>query len=253
MDTLVSLAWSASFSLVGVRALPRGRRRSRHADAVQSGAVRLGRRRAHLPRSGRRRTAVRAGRRFLEARARRGTGAALRSLGPTGGQGGVAVRGRLRTARSRSRSLEGRAGLRRRPGERVATDGQVMEGSSAVDLSLVTGESEPVEVGPGSAVVGGAVNAGGLLLVRATAVGARHAARPDHPAGDRGSGGQGAGAAAGGLGGRGLRAGRAGAGRHARSGSGWARGPIRRRRSPRAWPSWSWPARARWASRPRPR
>lgn len=59
-----------------------------------------------------------------------------------------------------------------RPGERVATDGQVTEGSSAVDLSLVTGESEPVEVGPGSAVVGGAVNAGGLLLVRATAVGA---------------------------------------------------------------------------------
>ncbi|MCZ0999727.1 hypothetical protein O1M63_18955 [Streptomyces mirabilis] len=59
-----------------------------------------------------------------------------------------------------------------RPGERVATDGQVVEGSSAVDLSLVTGESEPVEVGPGSAVIGGAVNAGGLLLVRATAVGA---------------------------------------------------------------------------------
>lgn len=47
----------------------------------------------------------------------------------------------------------------------------MVEGSSAVDLSLVTGESDPVEVGPGSAVVGGAVNAGGLLLVRAEAVG----------------------------------------------------------------------------------
>lgn len=59
-----------------------------------------------------------------------------------------------------------------RPGERVATDGVVVSGSSALDLSLVTGESDPVEVGPGRPVVGAAVNAGGLLLVRATAVGA---------------------------------------------------------------------------------
>ncbi|MGW0944815.1 heavy metal translocating P-type ATPase [Streptomyces sp. NPDC002623] len=111
--------------------------------------------------------------RFLEARARHGTGAALRSL-----------------ARLATKEVSVRAdgdGSERlvpieelgvgqvfvvRPGERVATDGEVVEGSSAVDLSLVTGESEPVEVGPGSAVVGGAVNAGGLLLVRATAVGA---------------------------------------------------------------------------------
>jgi Cu+-exporting ATPase len=59
-----------------------------------------------------------------------------------------------------------------RPGEKVATDGVVVEGSSALDLSLVTGESDPVEVGPGLAVVGAAVNAGGLLVIRATAVGA---------------------------------------------------------------------------------
>ncbi|MFD4600537.1 heavy metal translocating P-type ATPase [Streptomyces sp. NPDC058464] len=110
--------------------------------------------------------------RYLEARARRGTGAALRSLA------------RLAAREVAVRTDDGtellvpveQLGVGQvfvvRPGERVATDGLVVEGSSAVDLSLVTGESEPVEVGPGSAVVGGAVNAGGLLLVRATAVGA---------------------------------------------------------------------------------
>ncbi len=110
--------------------------------------------------------------RFLEARARHGTGAALRSLG------------RLAAKEVSVREDDGTEHLLPieeltigqvfvvRPGERVATDGDVVEGNSAVDLSLVTGESEPVETGPGSAVVGGAVNAGGLLLVRATAVGA---------------------------------------------------------------------------------
>ncbi|MFG3661654.1 heavy metal translocating P-type ATPase [Streptomyces sp. NPDC047706] len=110
--------------------------------------------------------------RCLEARARHGTGAALRSLA------------RLAVKEVSVREADGGERLVPverltagqdfvvRPGERVATDGEVLEGSSAVDLALVTGESEPVEVGPGSAVVGGAVNAGGLLIVRATAVGA---------------------------------------------------------------------------------
>ncbi|MGW0758891.1 heavy metal translocating P-type ATPase [Streptomyces sp. NPDC002814] len=109
--------------------------------------------------------------RFLEARARHGTGAALRSLAALTVKD-VAVR------EDGSERLLPLGELRVgqvfvvRPGERVATDGEVVEGGSAVDLSLVTGESEPVEVGPGATVVGGAVNAGGLLLVRATAVGA---------------------------------------------------------------------------------
>ncbi|WP_443063393.1 heavy metal translocating P-type ATPase [Streptomyces sp. NBC_00445] len=108
--------------------------------------------------------------RFLEARARHGTGAALRSLAALTVKD-VAVR------EDGSERLLPLGELRVgqvfvvRPGERVATDGEVVEGGSAVDLSLVTGESEPVEVRPGAAVVGGAVNAGGLLLVRATAVG----------------------------------------------------------------------------------
>ncbi|WP_432047856.1 heavy metal translocating P-type ATPase [Streptomyces asiaticus] len=109
--------------------------------------------------------------RYLEARARRGTGAALRSLARLAAKE-VSVRdgdgerlipiGQLRVGQV----------FVVRPGERLATDGTVVEGGSAVDLSLVTGESEPVEVGPGAPVIGGAVNAGGLILVRATAVGA---------------------------------------------------------------------------------
>jgi P-type Cu+ transporter len=59
-----------------------------------------------------------------------------------------------------------------RPGEKTATDGVVADGSSAVDASMLTGEPVPVEVRPGDAVVGGCVNAGGRIVVRATRVGA---------------------------------------------------------------------------------
>jgi P-type Cu+ transporter len=59
-----------------------------------------------------------------------------------------------------------------RPGERVATDGVVEEGTSAIDMSMLTGESMPVEVSPGSELAGATVNAGGRLVVRATRVGA---------------------------------------------------------------------------------
>lgn len=113
---------------------------------------------------------VLAGRR-MEARARRGTGAALRALAELAAKD-VAVRtpeGERRIPVSRL--LVGDHFLVR-PGERVATDGTVVEGSSALDLSLISGESRPVEVGPGAAAVGGAVNSGGLLEVRADAVGA---------------------------------------------------------------------------------
>lgn len=110
--------------------------------------------------------------RFLEARARHGTGAALRSLARLAAKE-VSVRAEDGTERlvPIEELAVGQAFVVR-PGERVATDGAVVEGNSAVDLSLVTGESEPVEIGPRSTVMGGAVNAGGLLLVRATAVGA---------------------------------------------------------------------------------
>ncbi|MFI5663684.1 heavy metal translocating P-type ATPase [Streptomyces sp. NPDC051684] len=109
--------------------------------------------------------------RFLEGRARRGTGAALRSLARLGVKD-VAVREGRHERLIPVEELAVGATFLVRPGERVATDGVVVEGRSAVDQALVTGESEPVEAGPGDAVVGGAVNAGGLLLVRASAVGA---------------------------------------------------------------------------------
>ncbi|WP_413805330.1 heavy metal translocating P-type ATPase [Streptomyces sp. OE57] len=109
--------------------------------------------------------------RCLEARARRGTGAALRSLARLTAKE-VAVRDAAGERLVPVEELRVGQIFVVRPGERVATDGVVTGGSSAVDLALVTGESEPVEVGPGEPVVGGAVNAGGRLLVRATAVGA---------------------------------------------------------------------------------
>ncbi|MEV5240844.1 cation-translocating P-type ATPase [Streptomyces cinnamoneus] len=110
--------------------------------------------------------------RMLEARARRGTGSALRALASLAAKDVV-----VRAADGAERTVpigDLRVGdhFVVRPGERVATDGVVVAGSSALDLSLVTGESAPVEAGPGTAVVGGAVNSGGLLEVRAEAVGA---------------------------------------------------------------------------------
>ncbi|MFF7700522.1 heavy metal translocating P-type ATPase [Streptomyces lydicus] len=113
---------------------------------------------------------VLAGRR-MEARARRGTGSALRALAELAAKD-VAVRtpdGERSIPVDRLRAGDH---FLVRPGERVATDGTVVDGRSALDLSLITGESRPVEAGPGSAVVGGAVNSGGLLEVRADAVGA---------------------------------------------------------------------------------
>lgn len=109
--------------------------------------------------------------RYLEAKAKHGTGSALRALAELGAKD---VELRENGGNRRVPVSELRVGQEFvvRPGEKAATDGVVTEGSSALDLSLVTGESAPVEVAPGSAVVGAAVNAGGLLVVRATAVGA---------------------------------------------------------------------------------
>ncbi|MFI7676314.1 heavy metal translocating P-type ATPase [Actinophytocola sp. NPDC049390] len=108
--------------------------------------------------------------RFFEARSKRRAGAALRALLELGAKD-VAV---LRDGREERISIEALAVGDRfvvRPGEKIATDGVVEEGSSAVDASMLTGESVPVEVGPGDVVVGATVNAGGRLVVRATRVG----------------------------------------------------------------------------------
>jgi P-type Cu+ transporter len=109
--------------------------------------------------------------RWFEARAKRRAGAALEALLALGARD-VAVLGADDT--ERRIPIEQLAVGDRfvvRPGEKVATDGEVVEGHGAVDQSLLTGESVPVEKGPGDAVAGATVNAGGRLVVRATRVG----------------------------------------------------------------------------------
>jgi len=109
--------------------------------------------------------------RYLEDRAKRSSGAAMRALlelgakeatrrGPDGAEERIAIEA----------LLVGDLFVVR-PGEKIATDGEVVEGMSAVDASMLTGESVPVEVRPGASVSGGTINSGGMLVVRATRVG----------------------------------------------------------------------------------
>ncbi|WP_075735036.1 heavy metal translocating P-type ATPase [Streptomyces acidiscabies] len=109
--------------------------------------------------------------RYLEARAKRRSGAALRALMELGAKD-VAVLRDGREIRVPIGDLKAGDRFVVRPGEKVATDGVVVEGASAVDASMLTGESVPVDVGPGDAVTGATVNAGGRLVVEATRVGA---------------------------------------------------------------------------------
>jgi Cu+-exporting ATPase len=109
--------------------------------------------------------------RFLEARAKRRAGAALRALLELGAKDVAVLRDGAEVRIAVARLAVGDLFVVR-PGEKVATDGTVVEGTSAVDASMLTGESVPVEVAPGSAVVGATVNAGGRLVVRAARVGA---------------------------------------------------------------------------------
>jgi P-type Cu+ transporter len=109
--------------------------------------------------------------RYFEASTKRRAGAALTSLLELGAKD-VAVLDERGEHRVPIERLKPGDRFVVRPGEKVATDGVVVEGRSAVDLSLLTGESVPVEVGPGTEVAGATVNAGGRLIVQATKVGA---------------------------------------------------------------------------------
>ncbi|WP_217142647.1 cation-translocating P-type ATPase [Streptomyces sp. AC627_RSS907] len=109
--------------------------------------------------------------RWLEARSKRRAGAALRALMELGAKD-VAVLRDGREVRIPVARLAVGDRFVVRPGEKIATDGTVVEGASAVDASLLTGESVPVDVGVGDAVTGATVNAGGRLVVEATRVGA---------------------------------------------------------------------------------
>ena len=109
--------------------------------------------------------------RTAEARAKRSAGSALRALLTLGAKDAVVVRDGIETQIPVAQLAVGDVFVVR-PGERVATDGEVVEGNSALDTSAMTGESVPVDVTAGSAVLGGAVNTYGRIRVRATKVGA---------------------------------------------------------------------------------
>lgn len=112
--------------------------------------------------------------RYFEKRAKRRAGAALHALLELGAKDVAVLRPDRDGDESRIPIEELRVGdvFVVRPGEKIATDGIVVSGSSAVDAALLTGESVPTEVGEGDAVTGATVNAGGRLVVRATRVGA---------------------------------------------------------------------------------
>ena len=109
--------------------------------------------------------------RYFEARAKKQSGAALRALMDMGAKDVAVLREHTEIRIPTEQLVVGDIFVVR-PGEKIATDGIVTDGTSAVDASMLTGESVPVEVRPGDAVVGATVNAGGRLLVRATRIGA---------------------------------------------------------------------------------
>ena len=108
--------------------------------------------------------------RYFEARAKRRSGAALRALLNLGAKDVAVLRDGVEVRVPTEHLAVGDVFVVR-PGEKIATDGVVAEGSSAIDESLLTGEPVPVEVAPGDAVTGATVNAGGRLVVTATRVG----------------------------------------------------------------------------------
>ncbi|UCZ61743.1 heavy metal translocating P-type ATPase [Mycolicibacterium phocaicum] len=108
---------------------------------------------------------------FFETRAKRQSGAALRALLDLGAKDVAVLRDGHETRLPIEELAVGDVFVVR-PGEKIATDGVVVSGTSAVDASMLTGESVPVEVGPGDQLAGATVNAGGRLEVKATRVGA---------------------------------------------------------------------------------
>jgi Cu+-exporting ATPase len=112
--------------------------------------------------------------RFLEARAKRRSGAAIRALLELGAKDARVLRDGLEVVVPVEELQVGDRFVVR-PGEKIATDGVVDEGISAIDQSLLTGEPVPVEVGPGDEVAGATINTSGRLVIRATKVGAETA------------------------------------------------------------------------------
>ncbi|MGW1125135.1 heavy metal translocating P-type ATPase [Streptomyces sp. NPDC002526] len=109
--------------------------------------------------------------RYLEAKSKRRAGSALRALMHLGAKDVTVLRDGAEVRVPVARLVVGDR-FTVRPGEKIATDGTVVEGSSAVDASMLTGESVPVDVGAGDTVTGATLNVSGRLVVEATRVGA---------------------------------------------------------------------------------
>ncbi|MFJ9454559.1 heavy metal translocating P-type ATPase [Kitasatospora sp. NPDC101447] len=171
MDTLVSLGTGAAFLwslwalFLGDAGMPGMRHGFEFTIARSDGASNI-----YLEAAAGVTAFILAGR-YFEARSKRTAGAALKALLELGAKDVTVLRG---AAEVRIPIAELAVGDRFvvRPGEKIATDGLVVEGASAVDASMLTGESVPVEVGVGGSVTGATVNAGGRLVVEATRVGA---------------------------------------------------------------------------------
>jgi Cu+-exporting ATPase len=168
MDTLVSVGtlaafgWSVWALFLGDAGMP-GMRHSFSFTASGGDAI-------YLEAAAGVTTFLLAGR-YLEARAKRRAGDALRALLELGAKEVTVLRGGRPETIPAGQLRPGDEFLVR-PGEKVATDGVVVDGASALDVSLLTGEPVPVEVRPGDQVTGATVNAGGRLVVRAVRVGA---------------------------------------------------------------------------------
>ena len=170
MDTLVSVGtlaafgWSLYALFLGTAGLPGMTHPFEFSIAPGDGADNI-----YLEVAAGVTTFVLAGR-YFEKRSKRQAGAALRAMLELGAKDVVVVRDDVETRIPVAELVIGDVFVVR-PGEKIATDGVIVDGTSAVDASMLTGESVPVEVGAGDTVVGATLNAGGRLLVRANRVG----------------------------------------------------------------------------------
>ncbi|CAN5503749.1 heavy metal translocating P-type ATPase [soil metagenome] len=170
MDTLVSVgviaafAWSLYALFFGTAGMP-GMHMSFQLLADRSGASEI-----YLEVASAVTVFILAGR-YIEARAKRESGAALQALLRLGAKDATLLRDGVETRVAVSTLAPGDSFVVR-PGEKIATDGLITDGASAVDRSMITGESVPVEVAVGDRVVGATVNVGGRLVVEVTRVGA---------------------------------------------------------------------------------
>ena len=171
MDTLISVGvlaafgWSLYALFFGTAGMPGMHMTFSFLSAAQSGASEI-----YLEVAAAVTVFILAGR-YIEARAKKQSGAALRALLELGAKDTMIVRGGVESRVAVASLVVGDTFIAR-PGEKIATDGLVIDGASAVDLSMLTGESVPTEVGPGDRVVGATLNVGGRLVVEVTRVGA---------------------------------------------------------------------------------